>query len=67
MVSVRCIGERRPVGMSVKRMIVPLASGGVTSGRSVGSTGSVAAIGAGVARVDHSFWSVATSILKSDH
>ena len=41
------------------RMIVPSASGGVTSGRSVGSRRSVGATGAGVVCVFQSSWNVA--------
>src|SRR4051794_41858192 len=52
------MGERSPALISVTRTIVPLGSGGVTSERSVGS-GSVAATGAGVARVFQSSWKTA--------
>jgi hypothetical protein len=52
------MGERSAGLISVMRTMVPLGSGGVTSGRSVGS-GSVAATGAGVARVLQSSWNTA--------
>ena len=49
-VCVRCIGDSAPGSISVKRTPTPSAGGGTRTGRSVGS-GSVAAIGAGVASV----------------